>query len=117
VEQLVARWAHNPKVTSSSLVPATKKEERPELVAFFMFKVYILYSAKYDKIYIGFTADLDSRLLSHNKLATKGWTIRFRPWNLIYTQDFQTKQEAMKREKYLKSFRGREWIRNEVLKK
>ena len=27
VEQLVARWAHNPKVTSSSLVPATKPKE------------------------------------------------------------------------------------------
>jgi hypothetical protein len=29
VEQLVARWAHNPKVTSSSLVPATKTKIQP----------------------------------------------------------------------------------------
>ena len=26
VEQLVARWAHNPKVVSSSLTPATKEK-------------------------------------------------------------------------------------------
>jgi hypothetical protein len=28
MEQLVARWAHNPKVTGSSPVPATKKASR-----------------------------------------------------------------------------------------
>ena len=35
VEQLVARWAHNPKVTSSSLVPATKRKEDVGYVLFF----------------------------------------------------------------------------------
>ena len=43
VEQLVARWAHNPKVTSSSLVPATKAKAT-FLVAFFMLTVYVIYS-------------------------------------------------------------------------
>ncbi len=38
-----------------------------------MFTVYVLYSQKFGKIYIGFTADLDSRFKSHNELATKGW--------------------------------------------
>jgi hypothetical protein len=33
---LVARWAHNPKVTSSSLVPATKYEQH-ESVALFIY--------------------------------------------------------------------------------
>ncbi|SKB44189.1 GIY-YIG catalytic domain-containing protein [Sphingobacterium nematocida] len=47
-----------------------------------MFTVYVLYSPAYDKIYIGFTSDLESRLKSHNELAKKGWTIRFRPWEL-----------------------------------
>ncbi len=39
MEQLVARRAHNPKVVSSSLAPATKKtkEEQSEMVALFGF--------------------------------------------------------------------------------
>ncbi len=48
-----------------------------------MFTTYVLHSKKHDKIYIGFTSDLEQRLPSHNQLATKGWTIQFRPWELI----------------------------------
>jgi hypothetical protein len=33
---LVARWAHNPKVTSSSLVPATKKRSDMKVSLFFV---------------------------------------------------------------------------------
>ena len=79
-----------------------------------MFTTYVLYSEKYDKIYIGFTSDLDQRLLSHNQLATKGWTIKFRPWKLIHKEEFETKSEAMKREKQLKSSRGRAFIRTKI---
>ena len=82
-----------------------------------MFKVYILYSETYNKIYIGFTSNLEERLLAHNQLATKGWTIKFRPWILLYTEDFETKADAMLREKQLKSARGREWIWDEIVKK
>jgi putative endonuclease len=77
--------------------------------------VYVLFSIKYDKIYIGYTSNLEQRLLSHNELSTKGWTVRFRPWKLIYTEIFKDKVSAMKREKELKSFRGREWIRSQFL--
>ena len=76
-----------------------------------MFTVYVLYSPKYDKIYIGYTSNLVQRLLSHNKLGQKGWTKNFRPWILIHSEEFTTKPEAMKREKQLKSGKGREWIR------
>ena len=80
-----------------------------------MFTVYVLYSRNFDKIYIGYTGDLENRLLSHNKLATKGWTIKFRPWEIIYTEEYSTKKEAIKREKELKSFQGREFIRKDIL--
>jgi hypothetical protein len=40
MEQLVARRAHNPKVASSSLAPATKKDTK-ELVSFFMPKIHL----------------------------------------------------------------------------
>ncbi len=77
-----------------------------------MFYVYVLYSSQFDKIYIGYTSDLDNRVKSHNELATKGWTINFRPWELIHKEIFSTKKEAMKREKELKQHRGRDFIRN-----
>jgi len=77
-----------------------------------MFTTYVLYSEKHDKIYIGYTSNLQQRLISHNELATKGWTIKFRPWKLIYKEEYETKSEAMKREKQLKSYKGRTFIRN-----
>ena len=79
------------------------------------YKVYVLYSGSFDKIYIGYISNLESRLESHNKLATRGWTVKFRPWEIVYTEEFETKSEAMRREKELKSARGRAFIRNLIL--
>ncbi|CAN5204701.1 hypothetical protein BH09BAC1_BH09BAC1_01900 [soil metagenome] len=76
-----------------------------------MFTVYVLYSDNHDILYIGYSSDVESRLVSHNQLATKGFTIRYRPWRLIHTEAFETKAEAIQREKALKSGKGREWIR------
>ncbi|MFW5656463.1 MAG: GIY-YIG nuclease family protein [Bacteroidota bacterium] len=82
-----------------------------------MFIVYVLFSEKFNKIYIGYTSNLDARLDSHNKLANKGWTVKFRPWALIHTEKFSTKSEAMKREKQLKSAKGRKFIWTELVPK
>jgi putative endonuclease len=75
-----------------------------------MFTVYVLYSVKFNQIYIGFTSDIANRFLSHNELATKGYTIRYRPWEIAHTEEFETKTEALKREKYLKSTQGRKFV-------
>jgi len=75
-----------------------------------MFTVYVLYSKSSDKIYIGFTSNLEQRLLSHNELGKKGWTIKFRPWELVHTEEFEEKADAMRREKALKSGQGRDFI-------
>ena len=74
------------------------------------YTVYILYSEKYDKHYTGFSSDLQTRLQSHNDFG-KGWTSRYRPWQLIYTKEFESKSEAMKFEKWLKSGTGRNFIK------
>ena len=79
-----------------------------------MFTVYTLYSPKYDKIYVGYTSNLEQRLLSHNKLGKKGWTIIYRPWELVFTEAFETKKEAMMREEQLKSAKGREYVWDKV---
>ncbi|MDR9417720.1 GIY-YIG nuclease family protein [Gracilimonas sp.] len=82
-----------------------------------MFTVYVLYSPSHEKIYIGYTSNIEQRMLSHNKLGKKGWTIRYRPWEIVFTEEFETKAEAMQREKQLKSSKGREYVWNCVDKK
>jgi putative endonuclease len=77
-----------------------------------MFTVYVLYSEKHNKIYVGMTSNLEQRFLSHNELGKKGWTIRFRPWLILYTEEYKEKSTALKREKQLKSGQGREFIRS-----
>ena len=73
------------------------------------YHVYLLYAPDFDQIYVGFSTNVQGRLLSHNVFAKKGWTIRYRPWILVHTEAFATKKEAMIREKQLKSAKGREW--------
>ncbi len=72
-----------------------------------MYTVYILYSRKFQKSYVGFTSSLEERFKSHNELGKKGWTIKFRPWEIAHTEPFDIKADAMKRELFLKSGQGR----------
>ena len=82
-----------------------------------MFTVYVLYSQKFNQIYIGFTSDLPNRFLSHNELATKGHTVKYRPWVIAHTEEFQIKKEAIQRENYLKSTQGRKFAWNIIQEK
>ena len=73
--------------------------------------VYILYSEKYDRFYKGYTTSLIERFKSHNELATKGYTMRYRPWKVVHVEFFDNKKSALKREDFLKSGAGRSWTR------
>jgi putative endonuclease len=79
-----------------------------------IYTVYILFSAKYDKIYVGYTSDLVNRIHSHNELGTKDWTRSYRPWIVIYCEYFENKAQAAKREKQLKAAKRRDWIWNKI---
>ena len=74
------------------------------------YTVYVLYSSTCGKHYTGYTSDLPNRLLSHNHLG-KDWTARYRPWALIYSEEFITQQEAMTYEKWLKTGAGRDFVK------
>ena len=74
-----------------------------------MFTVYVIYSHKHNKIYIGQTCDIKNRLDEHNS-DLSNHTKKFIPWKIIYTEEYQSRAEAMKREKQLKSSRGRSFI-------
>ncbi|MDP4965843.1 MAG: GIY-YIG nuclease family protein [Salibacteraceae bacterium] len=76
-----------------------------------MFTVYCLYSRSFDKICVGYTSDLTQRFRSHNELSKKGFTLKFRPWIVAHTEVFETKSEAMAREKQLKTAAGRAFLR------
>ena len=81
------------------------------------FVVYVLYSRKYDKIYIGYTSNLLERFKSHNYLGKKGFTIKYRPWEVVYVSFHHKKSAALIAEKGLKSGVGRRFIWEEVLKR
>ena len=81
------------------------------------FVVYILYSQKFNKNYTGFTSNLIERFKSHNNLSEKGYTLKFRPWKVIYVEFYNLKADAMNREKYLKSVIIREFIKNLFINK
>jgi len=82
-----------------------------------MYFTYVLYSRKFDKTYIGYSSDVEKRLASHNDPRNSGWTKRYQPWILIFTEIYETKTEALRREKQLKTAKGREFIRQELLNK
>ena len=76
-----------------------------------MWYVYILFSPSSGKTYVGFSNDVDRRLVEHNITETSGFTLRYRPWVLIWKEAFELKAGAMKREKYLKTGKGREEVK------
>lgn len=72
------------------------------------FIVYALVNRNAGKIYIGQTMDLEKRLKEHNEHTLKGYTSRFKGvWECFHTETFETRTEALQREKQLKSYRGR----------
>jgi len=78
-----------------------------------VFTVYILFSPKHEAIYIGQTTDLINRFYSHNKYGSD-WTKRYRPWIVIYCEQYSMRKNALKREKKLKGGKGREWIWDKI---
>jgi putative endonuclease len=81
-----------------------------------MYYVYALYSVEYNKIYIGFATDLEKRLAAHNHLLNKGYTAKFKPWIIIYTESCVSKKKALIREKQLKTAKGRTFIKSIIPK-
>ena len=76
-----------------------------------MFYVYILRSEKDKKRYIGFTKNLDRRLIEHNSGLIKS-TKNGRPLTLIYIEEYSSKTEAINREKEIKVNKGKIIIPN-----
>lgn len=76
-----------------------------------MFWTYILKSEKTDNYYIGQTEDIDKRTESHNNSRVRSTKFGV-PWKLVYKKEFIARTDAMKHEKYLKSFKKRKYLEN-----
>jgi len=80
-----------------------------------MWYVYILISKKDEKLYVGCTNDLRRRIKLHNEgkvLATKGRL----PMKIVYYEACVNREDAKKREKYLKTAWGKRYIKNRLQK-
>ncbi len=75
-----------------------------------MFYTYVLRSQKNGWFYVGATDDVERRLLLHNQGKTKS-TKGHIPWEVFFYEEFRTFDDALKRERYLKSGVGKEYIK------
>jgi len=80
-----------------------------------MFTVYVLKSQKNGKRYVGQTSkDAIQRLNEHNKHCNK-WAKENSPFEIVYTEVYETRTEAIKRERFLKSGQGRKWLDEKLI--
>jgi putative endonuclease len=70
--------------------------------------VYILESLQDGSFYIGFSTDVNRRLDEHNSGESK-YTRTKVPWKVVYIEEHESKMKALKREKFLKAQRNREF--------
>lgn len=77
-----------------------------------MFHVYVLQNQTAGKLYIGQTSNLLERVRSHNQKIGNHYTARFAgEWQLVYSEQFGSRTEAIAREKQLKSSGGRSYLK------
>ncbi len=74
-----------------------------------MYYIYVLWSSKLSKRYVGSTNNVEKRLEEHNRGFSK-FTKSGVPWIKVYQEESSTKTEVLKREKFLKSGQGRAWL-------
>jgi len=78
-----------------------------------MYYVYVLRSLKDHQFYVGFTTDLQKRIVAHN--AGKVFSTRSRrAFELIYYEASNKQSDALRREKYLKSTYGKRYIKSRI---
>lgn len=77
--------------------------------------IYILFSEKLNKYYIGACVILERRLYEHNIGHSKFTSIGM-PWKIVYTEEYPTLADAIKIEKQIKRMKSRKYIDDLILK-
>ena len=78
-----------------------------------MYYTYVLYSKKDEKFYTGFTQDLKLRFDQHNKGRVES-TRDKRIHKLVYFRAYINRNDATHREKYLKTYHGKAYIKKRL---
>lgn len=76
-----------------------------------MYFVYAIKSVQFNFIYVGMTNDINRRVKQHNNKQNTS-TKFYAPFILIHSEKFDTRIEARKREKFLKSGVGKEFLKS-----
>lgn len=75
---------------------------------YYQFYVYILSNKKNGTLYIGMTDDIERRMFEHKHEIVEGFTKKYKLYKLMYFEQFQYVDDAIKREKQLKNW-NRQW--------
>ena len=86
---------------------------RRETLTYSMYYNYVLQSLRNDSLYIGYTEDLCKRVKEHNQGLSR-FTKVYKPWKLIYYEACLNKEDAMRREKYLKKTQGQRLLKRRL---
>lgn len=78
-----------------------------------MYYTYILLSKKDRKHYIGFTSNIEARLEKHYSGKVKSTAYR-RPLELIYYEACRNQDDAIRREKYFKTYWGKMYLKKRL---
>ena len=73
------------------------------------FYVYILFSPSLNRYYVGHTGQLDDRLFRHTNSGSKS-TKAANDWQLVYSETYPSRADAMKRESFIKKQKSRRFI-------
>jgi len=73
-----------------------------------MFYVYLIQSEVDSSFYIGYTSNLELRIKQHNK-GKSIYSRRKKPWKLVYSEELENKTSALKREKFLKKQKNKDF--------
>ncbi len=77
------------------------------------FFVYIIFSEKLNKLYIGYSSDTDERLAYHNESErNKIWTKRGIPWKKFLTIKCDSEKQAINIERHIKKMKSKKYIEN-----
>ena len=79
-----------------------------------LFTVYILYSSILDRFYVGSTGNLEDRIYRHNNSGSKS-TKAASDWILVYSEIFQNRPDAVKRELEIKRRKSRKYVESLIL--
>ena len=80
-----------------------------------MFYVYVLQNESDKSLYIGYSADLKTRIRDHENGKGSRTTKQKKGWRLIYYEAYLDQRDAIGREKFLKSGSGRKYINKQML--